>query len=75
MGEGFQKYLDALKPYLLNALRNFAEYQVCIAAVGVVSDLCRGLGVAMVNYLDEIMVILLETLNVSLYHFFLYTMQ
>ena len=28
LGEGFIKYMDAFKPYLLIGLRNTAEYQV-----------------------------------------------
>ena len=28
LGEGFMKYMDAFKPYLLIGLKNVAEYQV-----------------------------------------------
>ncbi len=64
MGDAYLKYVDALKPYLLSSLRNHAEYQVCVAAVGVVGDLCRALSAAMTPHLDEIMLILLDTLGV-----------
>ena len=29
LGENFLKYMDAFKPFLLLALKNHAEYQVC----------------------------------------------
>ena len=38
LGEGFNKYMEAFKPFLLVGLKNTAEYQVCHAAVGLVRD-------------------------------------
>lgn len=39
-------------------------FQVCLAAVGLVGDLCRALGQKMLPFCDEIMVLLLENLGV-----------
>lgn len=63
LGDGFQKYVDAFKPYLLLGLKNYAEYQVCLAAVGVVGDLCRALGANIRTHCDELMMMLLENLG------------
>lgn len=63
LGENFLKYMDAFKPFLFLALKNHAEYQVCIAAVGLVGDLCRALGQKILPYCDEIMMLLLENLG------------
>ena len=63
LGEGFNKYMDAFKPFLLVGLKNTAEYQVCHAAVGLVGDLCRALSSSITPYCDEIMTVLLENLS------------
>ena len=39
--------------------------QVCQAAVGLVGDLCRGLGDQLLKYCTDIMTIMVETLSVS----------
>ena len=38
--------------------------QICLAAVGVVGDLCRALSKNILPFCDEIMVMLLENLSV-----------
>jgi hypothetical protein len=58
--------MTAFKPYLDNALKNTEEYQVCLAAVGVVGDLCRALGKEILPFCDEIMLLLLADLSVSI---------
>lgn len=63
LGEGFLKYMDPFKPYLILGLKNHAEYQVCCAAVGLTGDICRALKTKMVPYCDEIMTLLLENLG------------
>lgn len=63
LGENFEKYLEAFKPYLLVGLKNYAEYQVCLAAVGLVGDLCRALGMKMLPFCNELMMMLLENLS------------
>ena len=39
--------------------------QVCLAAVGLTGDICRGLSNKVLPYCDDIMVMLLENLGVS----------
>uniref|UniRef100_A0A667WUH3 Karyopherin (importin) beta 1 n=1 Tax=Myripristis murdjan TaxID=586833 RepID=A0A667WUH3_9TELE len=63
LGSDFQKYMDAFKPFLGIGLKNYAEYQVCLAAVGLVCDLCRALMSNILPYCDEIMQLLLENLG------------
>ncbi|XP_071264102.1 importin subunit beta-1-like isoform X1 [Salvelinus alpinus] len=63
LGADFQKYMDAFKPFLVIGLKNYAEYQVCLAAVGLVCDLCRALMSNILPYCDEIMQLLLENLG------------
>ncbi len=63
LGDGFVKYMNAFKPYLLVGLKNTAEYQVCHSAVGLVGDICRALSKQVTPYCDEIMAILLENLS------------
>ncbi|KAH3770842.1 importin subunit beta-1-like isoform X1 [Dreissena polymorpha] len=63
LGDHFLKYMDAFKPFLFLALKNHGEYQVCIAAVGIVGDLSRALGQKILPYCDEIMLLLLENLG------------
>nr|XP_046160840.1 importin subunit beta-1-like isoform X3 [Oncorhynchus gorbuscha] len=63
LGADFQKYMDAFKPFLGIGLKNYAEYQVCLAAVGLVCDLCRALMSNIMPYCDEIMQLLLENLG------------
>lgn len=63
LGEDFLKYMDHFKPYLIMGLENHQEYQVCQAAVGLVSDLCRGLSIKVLPYCDELLTALLKILN------------
>nr|XP_061829896.1 importin subunit beta-1 isoform X1 [Nerophis lumbriciformis] len=63
LGAEFQKYMEAFKPFLTIGLKNYAEYQVCLATVGMVSDLCRALSTNILPYCDEIMQLLLENLG------------
>lgn len=68
LGENFLNYMEAFKPYLCVSLKNFEEYTVCLAAVGLVGDLCRALGQKMLPYCDEVMMMLLENLGNSTVH-------
>jgi len=63
LGDGFIKYMDAFKPFLLIGLKNTAEYQVCHAAVGLVGDICRAMGSMVVQWTDEVMEVLLSNLG------------
>ncbi|XP_044165026.1 importin subunit beta-1-like [Acropora muricata] len=62
VGAEFITYMEAFKPYLIEALRNRAEHQVCIAAVGLVGDIARALGSNILSHSDLFMQILLENL-------------
>ena len=44
-----------------------SNLQVCAAAVGLMGDLCRALGVKVMPYCDETMVMLLENLGVCMH--------
>jgi len=69
LGDGFLKYMDAFKPYLLIGLKNVAEYQVCQAAVGLVGDICRAMGNRLVGgFTDEVMEVLLGNLGDNSVH-------
>ena len=62
LDDKFIKYMESLKPVLYVGLRNFDEYQVCQAAVGVVGDLGRNISIKILPFCDELMAILLEGL-------------
>ncbi|XP_035661965.1 importin subunit beta-1-like isoform X2 [Branchiostoma floridae] len=62
LGTEFMKYMEAFKPYLALGLGNHAEYQVCLAAVGLVGDICRALSTQVAPYCNDIMQLLLENL-------------
>mmetsp|Transcript_4795 Transcript_4795/g.15000 ORF Transcript_4795/g.15000 Transcript_4795/m.15000 type:complete len:845 (-) Transcript_4795:709-3243(-) len=59
----FEKYMPDLAPYLLQGLRNYADWQVCNAAVGTTGDLCRALEEKIFSYCDDIVQCLLEDLQ------------
>jgi importin subunit beta-1 len=59
----FSKYMDVLNPLLLNGLKNFSAYQVCIVVVGTVGDISRSIEGAIQPYCDSIMSALIECLK------------
>ncbi|KAK2181291.1 hypothetical protein NP493_402g02041 [Ridgeia piscesae] len=63
LGDNFLKYMEAFKPFLAIGLKNHEEHQVCLAAVGLTGDICRGLSNKVLPYCDDIMVMLLENLG------------
>jgi importin subunit beta-1 len=63
MNENFIKYMEAFKPFLYMALKNFQDYQVCSVAIGLVGDIARALKIAILPYCDEIMNMLMENLS------------
>lgn len=65
LGSRYARYMPIFLPYLTQALKNTAEYQVCFVAVNCVGDLCRALQSQMNMFTDEIMGILLMILGVS----------
>jgi len=69
LGDGFLKYMEAFKPFLLVGLKNVAEYQVCHAAVGLVGDICRAIGNRLIGvFTDEVMEVLLANLGDNSVH-------
>ncbi|XP_065178796.1 importin subunit beta-1-like [Sycon ciliatum] len=55
LGEQFISFMPELKQYLIVALNARNEHDVCFAAVGIVSDLCRSVGkAALVDCASEI---------------------
>jgi len=68
LSEGFIKYMEAFKPYLIMGLKNIAEYQVCSAAVGLVGDICRAMGIKVSIYSTELMEVLMANLVDSNVH-------
>jgi importin subunit beta-1 len=61
----FERYMAAFAPFLIAALRNQAEAQVCTIAVSIVGELCASLGDRMLPYCDEIVSVLLQDLQSS----------
>ena len=68
LGEGFLKYMDVFRPFLIVGLKNHAEYQVCAAAVGLIGDISRAIGMKILPYCDELMTVLLENLSNNTVH-------
>ncbi|XP_077997215.1 importin subunit beta-1-like [Glandiceps talaboti] len=68
IGNEFLKYMEAFKPFLVMGLKNYAEYQVCLAAIGLVGDLSRALGNNLLPFCDELMYSLLENLSNEVVH-------
>lgn len=64
----FVKYMDAFAPFLVDGLRNFQAYQVCIVAVGTVGDISRNIEAKIQPYCDNIMNALVDDLKDSAIH-------
>jgi len=62
LGVKFMKYMEALKPFLLQGLKNKEEQSVCTVSVSLLADLCTALEDNISTYTDEIMGILLRNL-------------
>lgn len=63
LNEGFIKYMEAFKPVLFGALKNYQDYQVCSVAIGLVGDIARGIKLGLLPYCDEIMTVLMQNLS------------
>lgn len=63
IGENFDKYMAEFSVLLFASLQNITVHQVCLAAVGLVGDLCRALSVKILPYTEQIMKILVEILS------------
>jgi importin subunit beta-1 len=67
-GEHFEKYVDALFPFIDVGLKNHEEYEVCNVTVGVVGDLCRALDEKILRWCDPIVSQLLADLQSAQLH-------
>lgn len=70
----FEKYMQSFEPFLLNALNNQEEPQLCSIAIGLVTDIARALEQKVQPFCDAFMNSLLNNLRVSnttIYDFFL----
>lgn len=63
MTKGMAKYMDALNPIIGASLADFTDHHVCLAAVGVVSDVVRGLGDLALPYVSAYISALLKALS------------
>lgn len=61
--EDFANYMQALKPFLINGLRSFESYRLCMTAVACVGDICRAIEARIQPFCDEIMTVLVESLK------------
>ena len=61
----FEKYIQPFSPFLLNALNNQEEPQLCAMAIGLVSDITRALEGKVQPFCDQFMNSLLNNLRVS----------
>eukprot|EP01137_Pigoraptor_chileana_P000085 Opistho-2@35669 len=61
--EGFAPHVNLFKPYLMHCLGMRQAFHICGSAVGVVGDICRAIGVAVLPYCDDFMGTLLEILK------------
>ena len=59
----FEIYMGAFLPFLTRALTNYEEADVNKAAVGVIGDISRALGSGFEKYVDNLMQILLQSLQ------------
>ena len=66
--EDFAKYMESFLPFLHNALGNREEPGLCAMAIGLVSDITRGLREMSQPYCDQFMNYLLQNLSVSTSH-------
>lgn len=67
-GDQFEKYMQALYPFIEVGLKNHEEYEVCNVTVGVVGDLCRALDAKILPFCDGIVYQLLQDLQSTALH-------
>ncbi|KAK9764087.1 karyopherin Kap95 [Basidiobolus ranarum] len=64
----FGRYLESFSPFLYSALQNHEEHQLCSIAVGLIGDICRGLGDQILPYCDSFMTLLVQNLQSPVLH-------
>lgn len=62
----FTHFMPNFKPILMQSLSNFTDKDVCISAMGVITDLCAALEKDIALYSDEIVACLVVILNVRI---------
>lgn len=67
-GKNFNTYMPAFYPILESGLKNYEDWQVCIASVGLVGDIARAIAEDLVPYAKSIMTILWSHLVNSKVH-------
>jgi importin subunit beta-1 len=65
----FATFMPAFKPILIQALSNYGDKDVCINAMGVITDLCTAFEKDVSAYTDEFVVCLVAILNVSVFFY------
>lgn len=65
---GFNKYMEALAPFVFTALSSYDDWQVGQAAVYLTSDISRAINDAVTPYAERIMVGLIEILRSPVIH-------
>lgn len=63
VGNDFEKYMVHFQPFLCQGLQNHQEASVCIAAVGVVTDICRAMQKNFGKYFEIFMNMMYEALT------------
>lgn len=64
----FQRYIESLKPFIIQGLSNQEAYQVCGTTVGLVGDIARAISDKLTPYCDEFVSCLLKALQNPLLH-------
>jgi len=59
----FEKYMNALKPFLLAALKNKSDVHVCTVAINTFGDLCYSIGANITPICDEVVTLYLTHLQ------------
>jgi importin subunit beta-1 len=62
----FSQFMPYFKPILMQALSNYADKEVCVNAMGVVTDLCDAFQKNILEYSDEIVNHLVRILEVNI---------
>lgn len=61
----FSKYMDTFKPILYFALNNHTDRDLCVSALGVITELAVAFEDKMLSFSDEVMQVMIALLNVS----------
>jgi len=64
----FSRYMQHVHPVFIKSFTNVEESSVCVAAVGAIGDLCRGMEKAYLPYCNDIIFNLLEVLKSASLH-------